>query len=71
MIIQEPKFFIKPNNVKIKNFNHLVFVLDNMTAEYTIFEFLEKTKVVLRTKDAKKSLDSIMKIYYLKSDRRI
>ena len=62
---------IKVNNIKIKNFNHLVSVLDNMTDEYTIFEFLEKTKVVLKTKDAKNSLIAIKKIYNLKDDRRL
>jgi S1-C subfamily serine protease len=62
---------VKVNDIKIKNFNHLVDVLDNMTDEYTVFKFLEKTKVVLNTKDAKNSLDAIMKLYYLKSNRRI
>lgn len=62
---------VKVNGIKIKNFKHLVDVLDNMTDEYTIFEFLEKTKVVLNTKDAKNSLNKIMKIYYLKSDRKL
>lgn len=61
---------VKVNNIKIRNFKHLVKVLDNMTDEYTVFEFLEKTKVVLNTKDAKDSLKDIMKIYNVKSDRR-
>lgn len=62
---------VEVNDIKIKNFKHLVSVLDNMTDEYTVFKFLEKTKVVLKTQDAKKSLDRIMKLYYLKSDRRL
>ena len=62
---------IKVNNIKIKNFKHLVDVLDNMNDEYTVFEFLEKTKIVLTTQDAKKSLLDIKKIYNLKNDRRL
>jgi S1-C subfamily serine protease len=62
---------VKVNDIKIKNFKHLVDVLDNMTDEYTVFEYLEKTKVVLNTKDAKSGLVDIKKIYNLKSDRRL
>lgn len=62
---------VEVNDIKIKNFKHLVFVLDNMKDEYTVFKFLEKTKVVLKTQDAKKSLDRIMELYYLKNDRRL
>ncbi len=61
---------MKVNGIKIKSFKHLVDVLDNMTDEFTVFEFLEKRKVILNTKDAKESLDDIMKFYNLKSDRR-
>ena len=45
-------------------------VLVGMTEEYRVFEFLEKTKFVLNIEDAKNSLDDLMKLYYLKSDRR-
>jgi len=45
-------------------------VLDNITDEFTVFEFLEKKKVVLNTKKAKESLVDIKRLYYLKSDRR-
>jgi len=62
---------VKVNDIKIKSFYHLVKVLDSVTDEFTVFEFLEKTKVVLNTKDAKNSLAGIMKLYYLKSDRRL
>ena len=60
---------VKVNDIKIKSFKHLVYVLDNMIDEYTVFEFLEKTKVVLNTKDAKNSLMSIKELYNLKHDR--
>ena len=59
------------NGIKIKNFQHLVRILDNMEDEYTVFVFLEKTKVVLNTKKAKDDLASVMEIYNLKSDRRV
>ncbi len=61
---------IKVNDIKIKNFKHLINVLDNIVDEFTVFEFLEKRKVILNTKDAKDSLSNIMKIYSLKNDRR-
>jgi len=62
---------IKVNNIKIKNFKQLVSVLDNITDEFTVFEFLEKKKVILNTKEAKNSLSDIMKLYNIKSDRRL
>jgi len=61
---------IKVNDIKIKNFKHLINVLDNIVDEFTVFEFLEKRKVILNTKEAKDSLSNIMKIYSLKNDRR-
>lgn len=62
---------IKVNDIKVKNFKHLVYILDNMSDEYTVFEFLEKRKIVLNTQEAKKSLDGLMQVYNLKSDRRL
>ena len=62
---------VKVNNKKIKDFQHLVSVLEDVTDEFTVFEFLEKRKVVLSTKEAKNSLTDIMNIYNLKSDRRL
>jgi len=62
---------VKVNDIKIKSFKHLVSILDTMTDEYTIFEFLEKTKVILNTQDAKNSFINIKKIYNFKSDRRL
>jgi len=61
---------LKVNGVKVKNFKHLVSILDNMKAEFTVFEFLEKSKVVLNTKEAKASFAYMKKLYYLNSDRR-
>ncbi|MEA2091664.1 MAG: hypothetical protein U9O83_04760 [Campylobacterota bacterium] len=61
----------KVNGMKIKNFKHLISVLDYMTDKFTVFEFLEKRKVILNTKNAKNSLSDIMRLYYLKSDRRL
>ena len=62
---------IKVNGIKIRNFQHLVEILDNMEDEFTVFEFLEKTKVVVNTKEAKNDLGRVMEIYNLKSDRRV
>jgi len=62
---------VKVNGIKIKNFQQLVKILDNMKDEFTVFEFLEKTKVVMNTKEAKNDLERVMEIYNLKSDRRV
>ncbi len=62
---------MKVNGIKIKNFRHLVKILDSMEDEFTVFEFLEKKKVVVNTKEAKDDLGRVMKIYNLKSDRRV
>lgn len=61
----------KVNGIKIKNFKHFVEVIDNIKDEYIIIDFLEKTQVVLKTKDAKDSFSEIKAIYGLKSDRNI
>ena len=61
---------VRVNGIKVRSFKHLVNILDNMTDKYTVFEFLEKRKVILDTKKAKNSLNKIMKIYNLKNDRR-
>jgi len=60
----------KVNDINIKDFNHLVSILDNTTDEYTIFEFLEKRKIVLNTKEARDSIIDIKNIYNIKRDRR-
>ena len=60
----------KVNGIKVKSFKHLVEMLDNIDDEFTVFDFLEKNKIILNTKEAKDSRDSVMKIYNLKSDRR-
>ena len=62
---------IKVNGIKIKNFQQLVNILDNMKDKFTVFEFLEKTKVVMNTKEAKNNLGRVMEIYNLESDRRV
>ncbi len=62
---------IKVNGIKIKNFQHLVEILNSVEDEFTVFEFLEKTKVVVNTKEAKDDIVRIMEIYNLKSDRRV
>lgn len=64
------KILTKVNNVKIKSFKHLLFVLDHLKSEYTIFEFLENKKIILNTKDAKNSFKDLKNIYHLTSDRR-
>jgi len=62
---------IKVNNIKLKNFKHLINILDNIKEEYSVFEFLEKRKIVLSTKQAKESIVDIKTIYNIKNDRRI
>jgi len=61
---------LRVNGIKVKNFKHLIKILDNMKDEFTVFNFLEKTTVILNTKEAKNSIEEIKNIYNLKSDRR-
>jgi S1-C subfamily serine protease len=61
----------KVNNIKIKDFKHLVSILDNTNNEFTIFEFLEKYKIVINTKKAKDSLNEVLKKYSISKDRRL
>ena len=60
----------KVNDIKIKNFEHLIKVLDAVNDKFTVFEYLEKKKFILNTQEAKESIKSIMKTYNMKSDRR-
>ena len=57
------------NNIDIKNFQHLVNVLDTIKDEYTKFEFFESATIILNTKEAKNSFKNIKAIYRLNSDR--
>jgi S1-C subfamily serine protease len=59
------------NGIKIKNFAHLVDVLDNIKSKYTKFEFFENSTIVLDTKKAKESFPQIKVIYRLSSDRNV
>jgi S1-C subfamily serine protease len=61
---------LEVNGIKIKSFSHLVSVLDHVKDEFTVFKFLEKSKIILNTKEAKNSIDEIMNTYYIKKDRR-
>ncbi len=60
----------KVNGIKIKNFKHFVSVLDNIKDEFTVFDFLEKRKIILNTKDSKDSLQTVLDVYNLKSAKR-
>ena len=59
------------NDIKVKNFKHLVEILDTTTTEYIVFSFLQNKKVILNTKEARESFKDIQKIYGLKSDRKV
>ena len=61
----------KVNGIKIKDFNHFVNIIDNNKDEYTVIDFVENTKVVLKTKEARESFEQIKNTYGLKSDRRV
>lgn len=60
----------KVNGVKVKNFNHFVELLDNSRDEFTVIDCLEKKRIVLKTKEARKSFHDLKKVYYLTNDRR-
>jgi hypothetical protein len=59
------------NDIKVKNFKHLVEILDTTTSEYIVFSFLQNKKVILNTKEAIESFKDIQKNYGLKSDRKV
>ena len=61
----------KVNGITIKDFNHFVNIIDTTKDEYVVIEFLESSKVVLKTKEAKDSFQEIKNTYGLKSDRRV
>lgn len=57
------------NGIKIKSFNHLVNVLDNIQDNYTKFEFSDQSTIILNTKKAKDSFLDLKEIYKLNSNR--
>ena len=59
------------NGITIKDFKHFVNIIDTTKDEYIVIEFLESTKVVLKTKEAKDSFQEIKNTYGLKSDRKV
>jgi len=59
------------NGIPIKNFKHLLSVLDGIDEQYTKFEFLEQSILILDTKKAKESFKDIQQAYSLTSDRRL
>ena len=59
------------NGIKIRNFNHLIELLDNTNIEFIKFEFLENQIIILNTKEAKKSFEDIKKTYSLNYDRKL
>jgi len=59
------------NGEKIKNFKHFVEVIDSLNTEFVVIETIEKQKIILNVKEAKKSFESIKSIYRLNTDRRI
>lgn len=61
----------KVNGITIKDFNHFVNIIDTTKDEYVVIEFLESSKVVLKTKEAKDSFKEIKNTYGLKSYRRV
>ncbi len=61
----------KVNGITIKDFNHFVNIIDTTKDEYVVIEFLESSKVVLKTEEAKISFFEIKNTYYLNSDRSL
>ena len=59
------------NDIKVKNFNHFVSLIDNLDTEYVVIDTMEKEKIILNVKEARESFEDLKKIYYLNSDRRV
>lgn len=61
------------NNIKVKDFNHFVKLIDEVNDKYTVIDFidLDYSKIILDTKKAKESFEEIKNVYGLSSDRRV
>lgn len=70
-IFSDAYIVTKVNGIVVKNFKHFAETIDNTTDEFVVIDFVEKTRVVLKTKEAKDSFQEIKNIYGLKSDRRV
>lgn len=58
------------NGIKVKNFKHFVSLIDSLRTEFVVIDTMEKEKIILNVKDARKSFEDLKKIYRLNSDRR-
>ena len=61
----------KVNGITVKNFNHFINIIDTTKDEYVTIEFVETSKIFIKTKEARESLEQIKTAYGLKSDRRV
>ena len=61
----------KVNGITIKDFNHFVNILDTTKDEYVTIEFMETSKIFIKTKEARDSFEQIKTTYGLKSDRKV
>lgn len=60
----------KVNGIKVKNFKHFTELLSNSKEEFTVIDCFEKKRIILNTKEAKKSFNTLKQKYYLNTDRR-
>jgi hypothetical protein len=61
----------KVNGITVKNFNHFINIIDTTKDEYVTIEFMETSKIFIKTKEARDSFEQIKTTYGLKSDRRV
>lgn len=61
----------KVNGITVKNFNHFINIIDTTKDEYVTIEFVETSKIFIKTKEARDSFEQIKNAYGLKSDRRV
>lgn len=59
------------NGIKVKNFKHFVFLIDNLNTEFVVIDTMEKNKIILNVKEARKSFEDLKRIYRLNSDRML
>ncbi len=59
------------NGIKVRNFNHFVSLIDSLSTQFVVIDTMEKEKIILNVKEARKSFEDLRKIYRLNSDRAL
>ncbi|WP_363323510.1 PDZ domain-containing protein [Aliarcobacter butzleri] len=58
-VIPNAYIVTKVNGITIKDFNHFINILDTTNDEYIVIDFIESSKVVLKTKKQERALKKL------------